>query len=309
MARISAAGMGNGRGSDAYHNQFLDTGSMLAASLKKTMGNSNVQVDPEMPDEGMPHGDPAAIQYGQNESLIAPNSVLQSHVVANLDNLKEDLISLFQESSSDPVRANRAEAMIRRVENIQESMGVLEESFDPLRNMSGLAASEPLENAERVIENTLRHYRLYGISAISSEMSNIGPAIKLSIFGNEEDTGFEIEALIAAKNDFGGNEAIDYVWSKDGGLMTIKARSQGRWVDVSENFAIDVRAKRFTLGNIESSLHSLFLGEKIISEGKEKIVKALKVNTDDLKFGKCRVFSEDASLMSKIVALVQVNSK
>ena len=307
MGRITSAGMGNSRQQDAYHNQFLDTASMLAAGLKTTFASGMPRRTAEEGQDAS--SDPVAVTFErpQQENLIAPNSVLQEHVVSSIENLKGDLIAMFQEMCSNAVLASRMEGMIRRIEDIQQSMGIEFNLFDPLSNMSGLKSGEALENADKVISNTLKHYRLYGVSSITSTVGQFGPTILLSLFGEDKDVGFEVDAFIAAKSDFNGNEAIDYVWSPDGGRMTVKARTNGAWRDMSQDFVIDCKVKRYTLGAADPKLASLFLGEKIITEGKEKIVEALKVNTDDLKFGKCRAFSAKPSIIVKLRELVQVN--
>jgi len=119
--------------------------------------------------------------------------------------------------------------------------------------------------------------------------------------------GFEVTASISAEEDFDGNEAIDYVYSQSGGLLTVKARYQGAWRDVSANFLIDCSVKRYKLSDTPSDLNSLFLGEKIITSGKDKIVHALKINGDDVKFGKCRIFSKNREIVEGIRNLVRVN--
>lgn len=305
MGRISAAGIGSRSQDDPYHNEFIDTGSMLANALKEKVKVPVALQDQEIVrDEKVESG---FVRYSESEMKPSGDDLLQKQVVESLLNLKNEMISMFQEESANPVRSARVEGMIRMAESALERIGVEFDVFDPLRNTSGLQVGEPLENAERVVANTLDHYRLYGISSAFAEMGKFGPSVTLSIFGSEEDVGFEVDAFVAAKTDFNGNEAIDYVWSKNGGLLTVKARMSGRWEDVSDEFVIDCKVKRYTLGKNGPGVHSLFLGEKIIEEGKGKIISALKAKEEDLTFGKCRVFSKDASMINKIVGLVKVN--
>ena len=304
MSRITAAGIGSSRQQDAYHNDFLNTGDMLAQRLKQGMGDRVIVAGETEQGE-----DRVAERFATSENVFAPNHVLQEHVVIAMNNLKNDMVALFQETSANNGLSVRIEAMIRRLEDIQQSIGVEVDPFDPLRNMSGLQAGEPLENADKVIANTLKHYKAYGISAITSSMGKFGPSIQLSIFGENDGVGFEVDGFVAAREDFNGNEAVDYVWSPEGGLMTVKARHHGTWNDASTDFVIDCKVTRYTLGEQDQNLHSLFLGQKIISEGQEKLLEALKANTEDLKFGKCRVFSTKPSLIAKVADLVRVNKE
>lgn len=297
--RIQSAGYGSSN--DAYHNSFLDTGSILANALKNKIGGKL-----PLPKESQ---DQEEVVKGESSVIDSVGKEFTAKAVELLDSLRDDLIYYFQEVSSDKVASSRIESMIRKSEEIGYALGVEMTPFDPLRNMSGLKSGDVLENAEKVITNTVSHYKLFSVTSAKAFNTNKGPAIEINIIGEQGDCGFEINGKVVSNNDFNGNEAIDYVYSPDGGLMTVKARHQGAWVDVSEDFIVDCQIKRYKLSENKQGEHSAFLGEKIISDGKEKIVKALKLNNDDLRFGKCRVFSEKREIVDLIRNLVRVNQK
>jgi len=300
IKQIQSAGYGSKSG-DAYHNQFLNTGDILALALRKNLGNKNIVIASSKDDTS---------EESSKKELSVMESVgkeFTSRAVEILKNVREDLVALFQEVSTEEVLPRRIEAIIRKTEEMGYALGVELEPFDPLKNMSGLKSGEALENAEKVVANTLNHYKLFSVSSIKTYMGNGGPTIELHIFGEQNGMGFEASGSITAHADFNGNEAIDYVYSLEGGLMTIKARSQGMWEDVSDSFSVDCKVKRYKLGETDPNSYSTFLGEKIISEGKEKLVTALKINKDEIKFGKCRVFSTRRETIDLIRNIVRIN--
>jgi hypothetical protein len=179
--------------------------------------------------------------------------------------------------------------------------------FEPLRNMSGLENGGPLENTEKVIENTVHHYKMNKISSIEPELVANKGSIRIHLYGHSDNLGFEIRGTVTSNSDFNGNEAIDYVYSPEGGLMTVKAKIGGQWRDVSENCRINFEVNRTKFDEEGTEPFWTFLGEKIIAEGKEKIVSALKINNNSLRFGKCRVFSNDQVIIDKIEKLVRIN--
>jgi hypothetical protein len=303
MGQIQSAGIK--QGTDAYHNQFLDTSSLLESSLRKGLNSKggskksailasskNMNRD-ETPEETLRE---FGIKTGVGERTIN-----------EIASLKENVVALYQESSNNTIIANKIEKVIRRIEDIQMSLGIESDIFDPLKNRSGLETVEHLENADKVIQNTLNHYGLYTITSIKTLASSKGPAIDIHIIGESGEVGFEIIGSVIAEDDFDGNEAVDYVYSANGGLMSVKARSQGTWKDVSEKFIINCGVKRYKLEDSLENIHSAFIGEKIISEGKDKIIKALNINNEDVKFGKCRVFSKNREIIDSIRTLVRVN--
>lgn len=293
---ISAAGSGAKK--DAYHNEYLDTGDLLLQGFMQRVGNPEALKAAAKSSES---------SNEENALEIDTSKMIFEHVAIYLDDLKADLIALYQEYSTDERTAKNIERMIRKVEKMFASMGIKYELFDPLKMMSGLKSGDMLDNAEKVVANTTKHYKMFGISAIKSFLDKKRPSIVLRIFGEQGEVGFEVEGVVVAKNDFNGNEAIDYVYSEEGGLMTIKARSAGTWVDVTEDYVVDFGIKRYKLGTTEDGTHSVFLGEKIISEGKDQILKVLNASTENLTFGKCRAFSKDMKLIQSLTEMVRVN--
>ncbi len=293
-------------GTDAYHNQYLDTGSILLDGFMQRLGGKSLPEetdtggDSDVDKHGISKAEKKFLQMDENHKIVEKSAL-------HLEDLRNDLMSVYQECSSDERAARNVEKVIRKVEKIFGIYGIKCEPFDPLKLLSGLKSGDLLENSEKVVANTIKHYKLFGISAIKSFMNKKSPGIRMRFFGQYGQTGFEVDAAIVAKNDFNGNEAIDYVYSEEGGLVTVKARSAGSWMDVTEDYIVEFNTKRYKLGQSDENLHSIFLGEKIIAEGKEQILKVLNTNSENLTFGKCRVFSKDKKIIEDLAKLVKVN--
>jgi len=296
MGQIQSAG--NRRGSDAYHNQFLDTSSMLEESLRSGLSSKNIKTSSVKTVDENPD---------QTLKAFGIKTGVSDKTIEHIKLLKEAGVNLYKEYGSQALLSGKIEKLIRRIEDIQFSIGLEPELFDPLKNRSGLESVEQLENADKVIANTLNHYRMFSISSIKSFLSPKGPAIDIKIFGDSGKVGFEISGTVIAEEDFDGNEAIDYVYASNGGLMSVKSRSQGTWKDTSENFLINCGVTKYTLNEVPNNVYSAFLGGKIIAEGKEKIIQALNLNNDDIRFGTCRIFSKNREIVDNIRTLVRVN--
>jgi len=286
---------------DDFHNEYLNTSDMLANSLRKEL---NLRPNRKK-DVNLKEAEVVEEKEFMNE-IFASNDFSENSI-ATIMEVKEDLIKLYGDISKNKALSSSIERCIKKLESIEKECGVTVESFDPVKNMSGLKTVPALENADRVIENTSRYYNLFGISSIKSYVNRERPVISLSIFGESENIGFEVNGEISAVIDFNGNEAIDYIYTDKGGILTVKARENGIWQDVSGNYDLDFKIKRYKLTEIEDA-YSLFLGSKIISEGKDKLIEALNLKDKNVKFGKCRIFSEDKGIIESINKVVRVNN-
>ena len=291
---------------DPYHNPLLDTASLLEQSLRNRLGTQDPELVSKNMDAEQVLGDDAAATYGDNMNQ-GTATIWDERAAMGLEELRQNLIHLFREASANDRLSRRIEGVIRQVEGLEECIGLEHQKFDALINMSGLQVGGRLENAEKVISNTTQHYKMFPITSMTTDVKGGVPTISIVILGEKDDTGFEITGTIVAPSDFDGNEAIDYVYSQTGGLMTVKAKSAGSWSDVSDRFQIQCSMRRYRFGASQTNEHYAFLGENIISEGKEDLLKVLKTKPENLRFGKCRVFSRDATLIRRIKELVRVN--
>jgi len=328
---------------DPHHNEYLDTNDMLHRGFEENMRRMGVDLT-QIPDDikqrrgigSQEQKDDRAAPFGETffmtarpdhkgerrkitteagEELEVVHSDESAHVSGEFlqksgelaVNAKERAIAAFRLAASDSEVAGELKGVIRALERLEEYYGIESAPFDPLRHISGLRPKgEILANANEVVETTMRSYELYPVTEIKAGLNENRPVIALTIVGEEQDAGFVVRATVTAQRDFAGNEAIDYVHSKKRGLVTVKAFERGRWVDVSDDFVIHMKVKSYKLEEGELP-HSVFVGEKIIREGKEIIPKKLNLNKDDIKFGEHQVFVKDAETASAIRKLISSN--
>jgi hypothetical protein len=164
--------------------------------------------------------------------------------IVELDGLRDDLISKFGEYRSDNRLFKVFEDAIHRVEKSILSLGGAVEEFNPLEYMSGLGGeNEPSEslvltNALKVVENTKKHYRIHNILSIQAKLVKDKPAVLLQVQGKDESGDFKVVGAVVSKDDFSGNEAIDYVRHEGKGHLSVKSFKSGKWNDISSEFHI-----------------------------------------------------------------------
>ncbi len=302
VKKIIASGIN--KGSDPYHNEYLDTGDML---LNGFIGNAkNKNLIKQGGEEMAKQNNDASLNLVDKNIARKELESFQEKIVHYIDDMRADLISLYQ-INSDKKSANGTERVIKKAEKILDEIGYEYEEFNPLKIISGLQSGEVLDNAKKVAVNTANYYKMFGISNIECQKIKNKPALLIDIFGEVDDVGIEVEGVIEAKDDFGGNEAIDYVYSDSGGLMTVKSKIAGFWKDVSEQFNIQFKIKRYKLEKNDKDGHSLFIGEKNLKIGKEHLINTLNKKKEEVKFSKCRIFSENLAIIKKVEEIIKIN--
>lgn len=304
---------------DFNHNEFFNSEDLLEQGFRKAMKEKGYDI-PEDPTVGTRSG---RFSSGQEEtdgmnffmtSRPGASGEMRTEVVREgevstgelmkfasaIEKCKDEAIEIFETVSSDPAVSSRVESLIRRIETIAKACGMEVKKFEPLRHMSGLKSRDILENANRVLDNTKANYDTHIISAMQSFMNGQRPGIKIKVVGEHGGRGFTAAASVVAKNDFGGSEAIDYVHATPRGLFSIKRFERNRWVDVSDDFEIKFKVAETDLQTDDEMPHSIFVGEKIASEGKDILVKFLKLNEEDVKFGSHQIFASSKEIIDGI---------
>ena len=175
----------------------------------------------------------------ENPEASAVSSGYENAMII-LMNLREKFIDTFEQLSGDDQAYSLLRDSIHSIEAGLGALGAEVDPFNPLSHLSGLTSEDIIANAQEVVNNTKTHYSLHSLEAIQAGLSRSGaPCINISILGKDGDTPFRVTGSIYAPDDFSGNEAIDFVNNDGQGLLTVKAVSLGKWVDVSDRF--DVR--------------------------------------------------------------------
>jgi hypothetical protein len=300
---------------DPNHNEFFDSAELLERNYRKAMEQQGVSIPKDsssgkfasVPDESPDssffiHSDPRKV--APEQQAMSRDAGNDSKMGKMASQVKMNAIEIFKKVSGTEL-SKEVESLIGQIEKMERVCGIDSEKFDPLRHMSGLKIREPLENANRVVDNTMANYDMHIIDSIESRLSANRPSIAISVVGSQKQKGFLARSVIVAKRDFSGSEAIDYVHSSPRGLFSIKRFEKDRWVDASEDFSIRHKIVEFDL-EMESGMdNTAFLGEKIASSGKGMIMKELNLTDKDVKFGERQVFSSDSEVIDKIIEFVK----
>jgi hypothetical protein len=83
------------------------------------------------------------------------------------------------------------------------------------------------------------------LAAIDPKIVKGKPAVILQIQGKDESGPFRIVGAVVAKDDFFGNEAIDYVRHEGQGRLSIKSFRNGNWQDKSDDFHFALENRPF----------------------------------------------------------------
>lgn len=174
---------------------------------------------------------------------------LYEQAIIEIDELRDYLISAFNENKDNKKLFKVFEDSIHMVEKTIRSLGGETEEFNPLVCMSGLegAPENPkskeevlLVNAQSVIENTLKHYTMHKMASIQPKVIKNKPAIVLQINGKDENEDFKVVGAVVAKGNFNGDEAVDYVRCEGKGQLSVKSFRNGRWDDISDGFHLHI---------------------------------------------------------------------
>jgi hypothetical protein len=306
---------------DPYHNEFFDSGEMFMDEFVKNLRESGLGT--EVSEEALEaerrneSNQPIIKRAGTARSLqdIASDKLdsgtgnyISDKVIIEAENAKEYLIEAYSQSSGNKGVCDTLERCIARIERLQSMIGAKVEKFDPARHKTGLSMKDPLENTNRVIKNTLEAYDLFTIFNISSLVHEGQPVIKLSILGESNDKGFVINAAVLAKDDFTGSEAIDYVYSDDGGLITVKSFVRSSWRDVSSNFKVEFNVEEYDLKKLDNH-HSVFVGEQIRKQGQGFFEEELNLKKGELRYGDYQVFTQDVAVANRIKGILKAKAK
>jgi len=314
--------MTNPGGLDPNHNEYFNSESLLEIEYRKAMKQRGVEIPEdttagtrasmfetettEVGDTffmtGRPGTKKVESEAGREEQMtVAENAtgdlVKFAQVVMDA---KDRAIGLFEALSSDTRVSSDIESLIHVVERLEEACGIKIKKFEPLRHMSGLRTRDTLDNANRVLDNTRANYDMHLINGMESAMSGTHPAIKIAIVGEQGGKGFVAHVSVVAKKDFGGSESIDYVHASPKGLFSIKRFERNRWIDVSEDFSIKAKVIEHPLERDADMPHSIFVGEKIASQGKDILMKYLNLKEEDVKFGTRQIFAASESVINGV---------
>lgn len=204
----------------------LDTADMLASNLKNGLG-SPYSVSAESPDQS-PSQRPVVPEGRSTEELLGG-------LYDTLDSAIEAFETVDQTTQEGEKTAEMVTELIHKLQSCIQYIGGPVEPFNPLDHVSGLLIPDLAKNAEKVAQNTQQFYKRGLVKAQVGKQD--GTRINVVFSGRINDITYSAVGTIDSV-EWDGNEAIDYVYTKEGGKMSVKRLSGGRWADISDMYDI-----------------------------------------------------------------------
>jgi hypothetical protein len=169
------------------------------------------------------------------QNPIVVNNLDNEKIDAIMEALKEVHVNLINIFDTYNVNTKFGEILTEQINKIGScivNMGDEEiDYFNPLDHVSGLEVPDFLKSATEVIERTKKCYKLGSVS--DDSISPDGRIINIRFDGKQGGEKFVVIGKI--ESDFwDGSEAIDYIYSRDGGKMSVKSFEKGKWIDVNK---------------------------------------------------------------------------
>lgn len=200
-------------------------------------------------------------------------------VLIDLYEVRDEMIESCNELDIGSKLANKMAGNINKLGSIIKAYGGKIDEFDPLASASGLESPDITLNAERVIENTKRAYRLGQIK--DTQISKNGKEIMITFAGIRGDMVYKSVGTVSANGTWTGSEAIDYIYSPGEGKMSVKAFSnEGKWTDKSSNFKISWELWEDKVGEEKEEVKTAAKEEKIKEE--VKVVSQNNLEEEDI---------------------------
>jgi len=152
-------------------------------------------------------------------------------LLIDLYEVRDGLIETFEGVDYDSVVGKNVANNINKVSQCINRLGGDAPEFISLNHVSGLAIPNVSKNADRVLETTRQCYRFGKVK--DATYLDDSKSIQIVFCGTKDDICYEATGTMTAARGWVGNEAIDYIYSKGSGRMSVKAFEKGRWTDKS----------------------------------------------------------------------------
>jgi hypothetical protein len=279
----------------------LDTGDMLSNALRAKLGAPSAAVQEQIRQEIEASGaqiEKAAPIVSQNRRVKLPENVSTEDMLALLYDSYDKAVDAYEiavqtEENHDMV-CGQIHLLINNIIAAIRLLGQKMEPFNPLDHVSGLTAPDITRSAEQVANNTKKYYTK-GLVKTDVNYDDNGKTINVIFSGTSKQIAYSAIGTITS-DEWSGGEAIDYVYTPQGGKMSVKELSGGRWQDVSSKFdltwelietpiedeseekseknVITVKGEADVLqnnGNIESDRTSVIEGKEHVNEERNDI--------------------------------------
>lgn len=239
----------------------------LISSLGRPSPERIAQVQSDLEDSGEIIKSSNTANTAKNEGLrktggIPKGNLKLENVLIDLYSLYDELIISFEGCELNSNLSNRLEDHIKVATKCIRSFGGEVDSFDKFSHMSGLSLPDQEVNAKKVIATTYKCYKIGNILKASVDSNAV---IHLLMEGFSDRLAFRVNVSVEPLSGWEGNEAIDYIHTSDGGKISIKTFSKGRWKDISEDYVINGEVEEYDI----EEYRQLMTEEDAQKEGEE----------------------------------------
>ena len=223
------------------NNMPFDSGSMIMESLRGSIGNAvspNIlnQVSQEIENSGSRIASATPLTAAASAASATNAAHIESVLLHNYD-VYDLLIEVFRNVDINSDTATKLTQAIRKIEASIRLMGGKELNFQPEDVVSGLSLPDQSVAMSKVVATTSAYYKMGSVR--DSEIINKN-TIRMTFALNERSNNIVCQGDVTPSTGVWiGNEAIDYVYTPEGGRMTVKLLSQGGWVNVSSDYKIN----------------------------------------------------------------------
>lgn len=219
----------------------FDTGSLMIESLRGTLGSAvdpNIlnQVSHEIENSGQRLASATPVTAAASGASATNAAHVEAVLLHNYD-VYDLLLEVFRTVDINSDVATKLTQAIRKIEASIKLLGGKELNFQPEDVVSGLALPDQSVAMSKVVATTSAYYKMGSVrdSAIVNKNT-----IRMTFALNEKNNKIICRGDVTPSTGVWiGNEAIDYVYTPEGGRMTVKLLSQGGWVNVSSDYKIN----------------------------------------------------------------------
>ena len=175
---------------------------------------------------GYPKKSRRRVEFGEDISV--------EDFMLDLYDVHEGLIHIFESLDFNSPLANKTIENINKLGSSIRLIGGVVEDFEPIDHISGLSNPDSFENIEKVINTTKKCYKIGNIESISGMESDNKYGIQVVFSGYDKGSSISYKVVGEVLSDcWEGNEAIDYVYTPEGGKLSVKSYEKNRWIDKS----------------------------------------------------------------------------
>lgn len=177
------------------------------------------------------------VKFAQSQNSDTIKTGNTEVLLTTLYDVRDSLLTLFDNTNYNSPLCEILTDNINKLGSCISQIGGHVETFNPLDHVSGLKSPDVQKNAHKVIENTKEFYDMGTIE--DACVKDNGKTISITFVGKNDNTKYKAIGTINVSGSWGGNEAIDYVYTPSEGKMSVKVLDEnGQWKDKSNNYEI-----------------------------------------------------------------------